>query len=77
MKYTVGYYGNCSELEEKLVDYCNLPENEIIKYVNISNMSKEQVDATAFNGFIFDTTLHSDEKANELIVDIIKDNRDI
>lgn len=77
MKYTLGYYGNCEFLEDNIIHYCNLPENEKIQYVNISAMNQEQIESTSFNGFIFDTALHKNEVSNDLIMDIIKENPEL
>ncbi len=77
MKYTLGYFGNCEFLEDNIIHYCNLPENEKIEFVNISSIDKEHIDANSFNGFIFDTALHKNEITNELIMDIIQENPEL
>ena len=77
MKYNVGYLGICPELEDKLIDYCYLHDNEKINYININGMNKDLIDATSFNGLIFNTDIHNDEQLDKLINSIIKSNPDI
>lgn len=77
MKYVVGYLGNNEFIEESLSKYYNPGENDKIQYLNLSNISEDRLRATAFNGIIYDTSMH-DNKVTDLTLDnIIKSNAEI
>ena len=78
MKYVLGYMGNHDYMDNIIKDYCKLPENEKIELIDINSMNdKDKIDATSFNGFIYDSSSHADESKNELITDILKSNPDL
>lgn len=77
MKYTVGYLGNNEYIEEYLNKYYNPGEEDKIKYINLSDISYDMLEATSFNGIIFDTSAHNVPKQNNLIDKIITSNDEI
>jgi len=77
MKYTVGYLGNNPYIEEEFSKYYNPGEKEKIRYINISNLSEDMLDAISFNGIIFDTSAHEDINQTKIIDNIITSNDEI
>lgn len=77
MKYNVGYLGNNNYVEKQLSSYYNTGETDKIRYINLQYEDNDSIDATAFNGIIFDTAMHQDNEYNSLIDKIIKSNDDI
>ena len=73
----MGYYGNNEHIKKCLENSDGIANGEKINYINISEMDKDDISATSFNGFVFDTSLHGDENSNELIDNIISSNPDI
>lgn len=77
MKYNVGYLGNNEFIEEKLSKYYNPGEEDKIRYINLSDIPEDMVEATSFNGLVFDTSMHDSPEQNLLIANIINSNPDI
>jgi len=77
MKYNVGYLGENEFIENELSKYYNPGEEEKVRYFNLSDISDNKVEITAFNGLVFDTSMHDDPAQNELISTIINSNPDI
>lgn len=77
MKYNVGYLGNNKFIEEKLSEYNNSDEKQIINYINLHDIDSELIDTISFNGIVFDTTIHDNDEFNSLLSTIINTNPDI
>lgn len=77
MKYTVGYLGNNEFIEEELSKYYNPGEEDMVRYINLFDIEEHNIEATAFNGLVFDTTMHDDVKQNTIISNIITSNPNI
>ena len=71
MKYIVGYLGNNEFIENALTKYYNSNEQDKIEYINLADSAPENIEATSFNGLIFDASMHQSEDKNELIDEII------
>jgi len=77
MKYTVGYLGNNEFIEEELIKYYNPSVEDKIRYINLSDISEEHLEAASFNGLIYDTSMHNSPNLDTLISNIIQSNLDI
>lgn len=77
MKYTVGYLGNNEFIQNELSKYYNPGEEDKIRYINLADMQEHMLDATAFNGLIFDTNMHDDVDKDTMISNIITSNPNI
>ncbi len=77
MKYNVGYLGNNEYIQNTLSVYSNPGDEEKINYINVFNLDEEQIEATTFNGIVFDTSMHNNSQYNSLLDQIITENTDI
>ena len=77
MKYNVGYLGNNEYIQNTLSVYSNTSDEEKINYINLLNLDEDQLEATTFNGIVFDTNMHDNMQYNSLLDEIITENPDI
>lgn len=77
MNYNVGYLGNNKFIKDALSNFCIQEENDAIQYINLNDISEDILEATSFNGIVFDTNVHETLENNTLVDNIIKSNPDI